>query len=122
MKEAIQLMEAALQLERMATLVLVAIGGSVVYVISYKIPPMIANTLDSLSKSLERISVTMAELVINSTRIAAETNSHNTVLTVHHENALEIKGLVGDLDNKVQRNSDTLYRIETTLHNRPCIK
>lgn len=122
MAEVIKLMEMALQIERAATLTLMVIGGAIVYVLVYKIPPMIASTLESVSKSLERISVTMAELVMSSTRICSDTNAHNTVLTIHHENALAIKNTIDVIEGKIDKNNDTLFRIETTLANRPCIK
>ena len=121
-KDVITLLDAALKLERMATLVLVAIGGSLVYVIAYRIPPMIANTLESVSKSLEKISVTLAELVVTSTRICADTNSHAAGLSLHHQNATEIRTILDSVSEKVDESNKTLDRIENTLSNRPCIK
>lgn len=122
MEHIVRLLEQALMLERMATLVLAAIGCAVVWTIAYKIPPMIGDCLKSVSQSLERISVTMAELVMTSTRICNETATHTTFQTIHHENALSIKEIIVAQGETIDEIKTTTNRIETKLDSRPCLK
>lgn len=122
MESVISLLEKMVQLEKMASLILLAIGGALVWTIAYKIPPMVADCLSSVSKSLERISVTMAELVMATTRVATDTSDHGDTMTRHHENALALKGIAEGVSEKVDEANKTLSRIEVTLANRPCIK
>lgn len=122
MGDVVHLIATFAQLDKMASLILLAIGGALVWTIAYKIPPMVADCLKSVSASLERISVTMAELVMNTTRICTDTADHTDSMTKHHENALELKSIALDAINKIDESNRTLDRIEVTLQNRPCIK
>jgi hypothetical protein len=122
MDEVVKLLNTVIQLEKMASLIVLAIGGALIYTIAYKIPPMVADCLTSVSKSLERISVTMAELVLNTTRICNDTSDHGSDMTKHHENAVALRSVAEGVSEKMDKANDSLLRIETTLNNRPCIK
>ena len=122
MDEIVKLLNTVIQLEKMASLIVLAIGGALIWTIAYKIPPMVSECLNSVSKSLERISITMAELVMNTTRICADTADHGVDLTKHHENAVQLKTVAEGVSEKVDKANESLMRIEVTLANRPCIK
>ncbi len=116
------LIESAITLEKVGSLFLIFVGGSVVYLVAFAVPPMIREFLKSMATSLERISVTLAEVVLTNGRIHVDVGEFGDFQAKHHENALAIKEVVHKMEDKVDKANDTLFRIETTLRERLCVK
>lgn len=118
----VHLLETALTLDKIGSLFLLSVGGALVYLVAIAIPPMIKEFLKSISASLERISVTLAEVVLTNGRIHVDVGDYSDMMLKHHENAVVIKDVTTDLVGKVDEANRTLDRIEVTLNNRPCIR
>lgn len=117
-----QIVISALTLDKIGSLFLLAVGASLVYLFGIAVPPMIKEFLRSISASLERISVTMAEVVLTNGRIHVDVGDYSDMMTRHHENAMAIKECTVSISDKVDEANRTLDRLEVTLNNRPCIK
>jgi hypothetical protein len=61
-------------------------------------------------------------VVLTNGRIHVDVGEFGDFQTRHHENAVAIKEVVTKLGEKVDESNQTLFRIETTLRERPCIK
>jgi len=119
--QAVHFFVSLLALDKMASFTLMMIAASIIYLIVWRIPPMIEKFLTSLSSSMEKLATSVAELARNTTEICTSTAGNTTAFAKHHENAVEVKEAVEVLGKKIGDDSLVLHDIRTILQNRPCI-
>ena len=104
-----------IELEKIASFLLLLIGLAIVHFLFRRLPPMVERFLVSLSTSVDRLSLAVGELSASTSRIGIDTNNNKQMMDKHCENAEGIK-------KTVDESYDILKDIKVTLDNRPCIK